>query len=114
MTLFLNADRNKATGWEGYDLVINRLAPARGKAIVEKYLPTATPGSFTWETVGYADICVRKNSLQLALPRELLSAGEKLNFEFKWSDNMQEPSVMDFYVNGDTAPIGRFNYLYKE
>ena len=114
MTLFLNADRNKATGWEGYDLVINRLAPARGKAIVEKYLPTATPGSFTWETVGYADICVRKNSLQLALPRKLLSAGEKLNFEFKWSDNMQEPSVMDFYVNGDTAPIGRFNYLYKE
>jgi hypothetical protein len=26
---------------------------------------------------------------------------------------MQEPTVMDFYANGDTAPIGRFNYLYR-
>ena len=38
----------------------------------------------------------------------------KLNFEFKWNDNMQKPCVMDFYVNGSTAPMGRFNYLYKE
>ena len=114
MTLFIDSDRNKATGWEGYDLAVNRLAPSRGKTSVEKYLPTAVPGSFSWEKIGSADIKISKNTLQIAVSRDLLNATGKLNFEFKWSDNMQEATVMDFYVNGDTAPIGRFNYLYAE
>lgn len=114
MTLFIDTDRSKATGWEGYDFVINRLPPSRGKTSVEKYLPTAQPGSFSWEKIGHAGVRIAKNSLWLSVPRSLLNAGERLNFEFKWSDNMQEHSVMDFYVNGDTAPTGRFNYLYRE
>lgn len=37
----------------------------------------------------------------------------KLDFEFKWADNMQdEGNPMDFYVRGDVAPSGRFNYVY--
>ena len=37
----------------------------------------------------------------------------KLDFEFKWADNMQdEGNPMDFYVSGDVAPSGRFNYVY--
>ena len=36
-----------------------------------------------------------------------------VDIEFKWNDNMQENgNIMDFYVNGDTAPGGRFNYVY--
>ncbi|MBR4942324.1 MAG: hypothetical protein IKZ19_10040 [Clostridia bacterium] len=114
MTLFIDSDRNKSTGWEGYDYVINRHAPKNWKTVVEKDRPTAEIGSFTWEKIGSAFCRVYKNTLQLALPRNLLNSGEKLNFEFKWSDNMQESSVMDFYVNGNTAPIGRFNYLFRE
>jgi hypothetical protein len=35
---------------------------------------------------------------------------DQLNFEFKWSDNMQEDdNIMDFYANGDVAPGRRFN-----
>jgi hypothetical protein len=38
-----------------------------------------------------------------------------VNIEFKWNDNMQDDgNIMDFYVNGDTAPGGRFNYVYSE
>ncbi len=34
-----------------------------------------------------------------------------LNIEFKWSDNMQEDdNPLDWYVNGDVAPGGRFNF----
>ena len=36
-----------------------------------------------------------------------------LDFEFKWSDNMQEDNPMDWYVNGDVAPESRFNFVYK-
>ncbi len=114
MTLFLDTDRTKATGWEGYDFVIGRLPGSRGQASVERYVPTLTPGSFTWESVGTASLRIDGDSLTLAIPRALVGLEGALDFEFKWSDHMQEPSVMDFYVNGDAAPIGRFNYLFKE
>jgi len=39
---------------------------------------------------------------------------KEIDIEFKWNDNMQENgNIMDFYVNGDTAPGGRFNFIYK-
>ena len=54
--------------------------------------------------------------MMLRIPRGLLGVSDKaLNFEFKWSDNMQdEGNLMDFYVNGDVAPGGRFNYVFSE
>lgn len=114
MTLFLDVDRKKATGWEGYDFVINRLPAAPGRATVEAYLPTMEAGSFTWQTVGKASLHVNGDTLTIGVPRALVGLDKKLNFEFKWSDNMQEKTVMDFYANGSAAPLGRFNYLYKE
>ena len=50
---------------------------------------------------------------KLQYPKRLLGVNDNLSFEFKWNDNMQHPGdIMDFYVNGDTAPGGRFNYIY--
>ena len=51
--------------------------------------------------------------MYIKLPRCIIS-DSSLEFEFKWNDNMQNKTAMDFYVNGCTAPMGRFNYLYKE
>ena len=39
---------------------------------------------------------------------------DSVSFQFKWADNMQKEDPMDWYVNGDTAPGSRFNYIYKE
>ncbi|MBO7658946.1 MAG: hypothetical protein J6T65_06505 [Clostridia bacterium] len=115
MTLFIDADRSKATGWEGYDLVVNRSRTGRNTVLVEKYFPTAEKGSFTWVTAGEGSISRKGRFLTLSVPRKLLErANGTLDFEFKWSDNMQEHDVMDFYRNGDSAPLGRFNYLFKE
>ena len=47
------------------------------------------------------------------VPRSLIS-DKKLDFEFKCSDNMVNADAMDFYENGSSAPLGRFNYLFKE
>ncbi len=113
MTLFLDTDRKKATGWEGYDYVINRRGK-KNEATIERYVRTLDTGSFSWEVVGKAALRVSGDTLTLALPRAAVGLDGPLDFEFKWSDNMQESTVMDFYVNGCAAPIGRFNYLYKE
>ena len=114
MTLLLDTDRSKATGWEGYDLAINRINAPKGKCIIERYVPTVEAGSFTWEKMGVGKLHVKGNTLTLSIPRTLVGMEGSLNFEFKWSDNMQDKNIMDFYENGDTAPLGRFNYLYKE
>jgi hypothetical protein len=110
MRLFIDTDRNRQTGWEGYDFVINRQNP-QAKAIVEKNL-----GGWNWEKVGEIDFRVTGAELELAIPKSLLGLGNTpLDIEFKWNDNMQENgNIMDFYVNGDTAPSGRFNYAYTE
>ena len=36
MILFIDTDRDKSTGWNGYDIVVNRITPKGDKAIVEK------------------------------------------------------------------------------
>jgi hypothetical protein len=59
---------------------------------------------------------VNNNKLEIEIPRAVLGVGDgALDFEFKWSDNMQEAgNIMDFYVNGDVAPGGRFNFVFRE
>jgi hypothetical protein len=54
--------------------------------------------------------------MEIKIPRALLSLkDQKLNFEFKWTDNIQQAGdIMDFYISGDAAPAGRFNFVYQE
>lgn len=109
MRLFIDIDRNKDTGWEGYDFVVNRISPA-GTATVEK-----STNGWNWTKVGDANYNVEGRILAVKISRALIGITEDklLNFEFKWSDNMQEDgNIMDFYVNGDVAPGSRFNYHY--
>ena len=69
-----------------------------------------------WRDCGEAAMKVDDNRMMLRIPRKVLGMEDRtLDFEFKWSDNMQdEGNLMDFYVNGDVAPGGRFNYVYSE
>lgn len=110
MRLFIDIDRDKKTGWEGYDFVVNRVSPEE-KVVVEK-----SGGAWDWQEVGKADYSIKDNILEIKISRKVLGVAEKpLDLEFKWSDNMQEDgNIMDFYVNGDAAPGARFNFHFSE
>lgn len=109
MMLFIDADRDKSTGWNGYDFIVNRKSPSSSEVYVEK----CGGRSWGWEPAGTGAYSVNGNVLEIALPKSVLNIGDEPDFEFKWNDNMQTPGdIMDFYVNGDTAPGGRFNYVY--
>jgi hypothetical protein len=57
----------------------------------------------------------KDNQMELRIPRALLGLPSKnpLDFEFKWTDNVPASAdILDFYVYGDVAPGGRFNYHY--
>ena len=110
MWLFIDADQNAATGWNGYDFMVNRVADADGKFWLEKNL-----GGWQWQPVAPVTFRVRGNELQLAIARADLglAGGRLVHFDFKWADNLPSPGdVMDFYVSGAVAPAGRFNYRY--
>ena len=111
MMLLIDADRDKATGWNGYDLIVNRTSPHGKKAVIEKNVG----GRWEWKAVGESKFAVNGNKLELAIAKQLMNfTGDDVDIEFKWNDNMQENgNIMDFYVNGDTAPGGRFNYVYS-
>jgi hypothetical protein len=110
MRLLIDIDRDKSTGWEGYDYILNRISP-NDSLIVEKNI-----SGWSWQQIGSAAFAKAKNMMELKIARSLLGVnGKELDFEFKWSDNLQqEGNVLDFYVSGDAAPGGRFNYVFNE
>ena len=110
MMLFIDSDRNKSTGWYGYDFIVNRVSPKGNKAMIEKNVA----GRWEWEPVTQTRFAVTNNKLEMEINRRILNLnGKDIAIEFKWNDNMLENgNIMDFYVNGDTAPGGRFNFVY--
>jgi hypothetical protein len=111
MWLLIDADQNPATGWAGYDFVVNRTRSSDGQFWLEKNL-----GGWNWQKVAPVDWRMAGSELQLAVPRAALGLGTndtKTAIDFKWADNLQRPGdVMDFYLSGDVVPAGRFNFRY--
>ncbi len=103
MKLYIDADRNHATGWEGYDFVVN--CPAAGDI---SSLATGTAVK-----IGTVEYSLSGKTLIVKIPRATLGLTGTLNFEFKWVDNA-EGDIMNFYIDGNSAPMGRFNYVYTQ
>ena len=112
MRLLIDVEDTKhkeAANWETFEYIVNRVAPG-DKAIVERSV-----GGWNWEKVGEVDYSINGNRLQLKVPKAMLGIDrDEFTINFKWSDNMKdEGDIMDFYVNGNVAPGGRFKYRYS-
>ena len=111
MWLLISTHPDGASGWEGYDYIVNRTIDADGTCWLEK-----SQGGWSWKKVAPARFRVTGNELQLALPRNELGLPARtteVSFDFKWADNLQRPGdIMDFYIDGDVAPAGRFAYRF--
>ena len=57
---------------------------------------------------------IEGNRMMIAIPLSMLGlTAEDVSIEFKVADNVTEyQDIMDYYVSGDSAPIGRLNYAY--
>lgn len=111
MRLFIDVDCSHATGWEGYDYVVNRLSPTDGTTLLE----ACSGNSWIWDRGQRVHYEVQGNKMFVVVPRRYLGLrrGQPVRIQFKWSDNMQqEGDILDFLVNGDVAPLGRFNYEF--
>lgn len=95
--------------WEGYDFVLNR-NPSVGSTSLERN----AGNGYHWEKV--CDVQYRQsgNRMIFAVPlRKLGLDPNNFSIDFKVSDNVTYPDdIMEYYVSGDSAPIGRFSYRY--
>ncbi len=109
MRLLIDTDSSGVSpNWEGFEFLINRESPKDGKAALEKSL-----GGIEFEEVCKVDYSTNGNVLQISVPREALGlTGEKIRFNFKWSDNLLGADATAFYQNGDAAPGGRFAFVF--
>ncbi len=104
MNLYINADRNAATGWNGYDFVIGK----NGRGTIDKFENGA------WTTIGTAEMKTDGDTMWLSVPRSLVGVTGTVDIEFKWTDSVVTDDYLDFYTEGSVAPTGKFNYLYTE
>ncbi len=111
MMLFIDADANPLTGWEGYDYLINNKIIDFQTATIEKF-----SGTNKLVKVGKIKYRVKRNKLELSIPRKFLGLKNKKEFilDFHWADNIQKLfDIIEFSENGDSAPNRRFKYRYE-
>nr|MCR5263295.1 hypothetical protein [Clostridiales bacterium] len=110
MRLYIDTTDAGSDGWESFDYIVNRVSPSENKAVVERF----TGDGFETETAGEADYKVTGRYLVVKIPAKLLGRqGTGSGLSFKWSDNVVDGDIMNFYTQGDVAPAGRFKYVYR-
>ncbi len=114
MRLYIDmGEREGDKNWENYEFILNKKNPDDATtATLERF----TGDGFATEEVGKVTYSVKGNVLTVCIPKTMLGIpAEQLNFEFgfKWTDNtLEDGDIMQWYLNGDVAPVGRFNYCY--
>ena len=110
MMLLIDSDQNKATGWQGYDLMINQEVISPKRTTLKTYQPKSG-----WKKQEELTYRIAGNELMLTIPRKWIAPKDSLRFDFHWVDHPQQlESIQDFFSAGDNAPSRRANYRYEE
>lgn len=109
MILFIDADADASTGWNGCDYLVRRGDADEDCLTLYRYERTE------WESVCAVPYTVDGNRLELAIPRKAIEAkGKAVTFNFKWSDNPTDSDdFLSVVTTGDTAPNRRFFYRFR-
>jgi hypothetical protein len=107
MQLLINSDQNYATGWNGYKYVVNAAVHGAHETTL-----TRLADKKTWNIPYH----LAGNEMMLRIPRALIGQSDvtRTSFDFHWVDNCPVGGdIHDFWIYGDSAPNGRFNYRYE-
>ncbi|MEN8156746.1 MAG: PA14 domain-containing protein [Bacteroidota bacterium] len=109
MLLFIDADRRKETGWEGYDFVVNNGVTSATQTTLKQW------DGENWVNEKSISYSVSGDALELAIPRSDLMMEEGTpEFYFHWSDNAQQlENISCFFTDGESAPDRRFDYNFS-
>ena len=109
MMLLIDSDQNGATGWLGYDYIVNQEIKSSSETTLKSWNGSG------WTLCGSCQYRVRGSDLELSIPFKLLKeSAETPSFDFHWADNIQSfGGVEELGINGDNAPNRRWNYRFQ-
>ena len=110
MLLFINSDRSHSTGWEGYDYLVNLSVAGSTMTTLRQ-----NTGGWNWAHAADVPYAVNGNKMEIRIPRSALglAGNPSISFDFHWADNIQHSDdIVEFSVNGDSAPNRRSDYRY--
>ncbi len=109
MLLFIDADRKKGTGWEGYDFMINKAPSSSSQTSLQTYTPTG------WGDATNLSYHVSGNEMEISVPRTALMMADSVpEFYFHWADNsLSLDDISAFFLDGESAPDRRFNFNFS-
>ena len=112
MNLFIGVNGSKQGSWESFNYVINRNPKSSTVTSLEAFT-----GTNTYATKHVADVQyrVQEKSILFQIPRSALGLTENaFGFTFKVADGIQQESnILDYYVSGESFPLGRMAYVYE-
>ena len=108
MLLYINADCNRKTGWEGYDFLVNAEVKSSETTTLKYW------NGNSWEQLADIPYRVSEGEMELSIPLAKLNFNSSdISFDFKWADNIQQlDDINEFFINGDVAPERRFDYQF--
>jgi hypothetical protein len=109
MLLFIDVDRNKGTGWEGYDYVVNLGVNSATETTLKQW------NGSSWSNEVTIPYKVLGNELEMSVPRNaVMMSTSNPSFYFHWADNPQQLNdISSFFTDGESAPDRRFNYNFS-
>ena len=115
LNVLLSINGKDTPRWEGYNYILNRKALTKGvgKTNLEK---VSANGKYEFTSVSECDYFMGNDYLNIKIPLNDLGieAGEQFAIDLKVADGISEPyNIMNYYIDGDSAPIGRLNYRYN-
>ena len=111
MTLYIGVEgRPYAPHWHGYHYIVNDIVLDGCATFVQRCLGGYRFGENTrirYQRDG--------RELMIEIPRKVLGLEEEpFALHFQWADHTgKNETIADFYEHGDTAPYGRFSYIYR-
>lgn len=106
MLLYIDADQDYKTGWEGYDFIVNFEVLSSSKTTIKQFIKNK------WKTIGELEYKYEGNELMISIPKSMIGEYE-LKLDFHWADNIQKMNdITEFFLNGDSAPERRANYRF--
>ena len=109
MNLLIMTDDESENTFGGFRYIVNRSPDGKGGTTIER-----SKGGYSWESAGTAQYAVSENVILYSVPLSALGLdADHCYVRIKACDNVTRyDDIMDYYVSGDSAPIGRFAYSY--
>ena len=112
MNILIDVEGYSGTNWKNYNFIINRHPTSGGQTSIESI--DGSSGDIKYATVGNAEISVNDNYIQYKIPKAALGLSSGFTINFSAADNITEPgNIESYYITGDSAPVGRINYIFK-